>query len=59
MLAAGDQAQFTDGNSHVWTTGLDWLGFGLDVQDSNPLGNTTLTYINPNGLAWMSANALS
>ncbi len=58
LLATGDQAQFTDGNNNVWTTNLDWLGFGLDVQDGNPLGNTTLTYINTNGLAWMSANAL-
>ncbi len=58
LLATGDQAQFTDGNNNVWTTGLDWLGFGLAVDSIDPLGDTSLTYIDNNGLAWMSADAL-
>jgi len=45
LLATGDQAQFTDANDNVWTTNFDWLGFGTDVEDSDPLGDTTLTYI--------------
>jgi RHS repeat-associated protein len=58
LLATGDQAQFTDGNNNVWTTGLDWLGFGLAVDSIDPLGDTSLTYIDNNGLAWMSTDAL-
>jgi YD repeat-containing protein len=58
LLAAGDQAQFTDPNSNVWTTGLDWLGFGLPVLAADPLGDTALVYRDTNGLPWMSADPL-
>lgn len=59
LLAAGDTAQFTDGNNNVWATGLDWLGYGSSVQDADPLADTSLTYIDANGLAWLSANPLA
>jgi YD repeat-containing protein len=58
LLATGDQAQFTDANNNVWTMGLDWLGFGLPVATIDPLGDAALTYINSNGLAWLSSDAL-
>ena len=58
LLATGDQAQFTDANNNLWTTGLDWLGFGLPVATIDPLGDAALTYINSNGLAWLSSDAL-
>jgi RHS repeat-associated protein len=59
LLAAGDQAQFTDANNNIWTDGLDWLGFGLPVATIDPLGDAALTYIDSNGLAWLSADALA
>ncbi len=58
LLATGDTAQFTDGNNNVWTTGLDWLGFGSDTADIDPLGDAALSYRDTNDLAWMSADAL-
>ncbi len=58
LLATGDQAQFTDANTKIWTTGLDWLGFGLNAADIDPLGDASLNYVNANGLVWMSADAL-
>src|SRR6185437_15809073 len=54
----GDQALFTDANNKVWTEGLDWLGFGLDVADIDRLGDVALNYIDANGLAWLNADAL-
>ncbi len=59
LLAAGDQAQFTDANTNIWTAGLDWLGFGLPVLSADPLGDTSLIYRDGNGLAWLSADALA
>jgi RHS repeat-associated protein len=58
LLAAGDQASFTDPNNQVWTIGLDWLGFGLDTADIDPIGDASLNYLDANGLAWMSSDAL-
>jgi len=58
LRATGDQAQYTDANDQVWMTGLDWLGFGLDTADSDPLGNTSLIYRDANGLAYLSADQL-
>ncbi len=58
LLASGDQAQYSDPNSKVWTTGLDWLGFGLDTLDADPLGDTSLTYRDANGLPWLSSDQL-
>ncbi len=59
LLAAGDTALYTDARSNVWSTGLDWLGFGQDVQDADPLGDTSLIYRDTNGLAWMSSDQLA
>jgi hypothetical protein len=50
LLAVGDQAQYTHGRNDVWTTELDWLGFGLDAEDIDPLGDTSLVYRDVNGL---------
>ncbi len=58
LLAYGDQARFYDANSNPWATGIDWLGFGQDVQDLDPLGDAALTYVDPNGLPWLSADGL-
>jgi RHS repeat-associated protein len=58
LLAAGDQAQYTDGRNNVWTTEMDWLGFGLDTADLDPLGDASLTYRDVNGLPWLSADGL-
>jgi RHS repeat-associated protein len=58
LLATGAQAQYTDPNNQVWTTGLDWLGFGLNTSDIDPLGDAALTYRDANGLPWLSADAL-
>ena len=58
LLAAGAQAQYTDANDQVWTTGLDWLGFGLNTADIDPLGDAALTYRDANGLPWLSADQL-
>ncbi|HTU88465.1 MAG TPA: hypothetical protein VMF69_00055, partial [Gemmataceae bacterium] len=58
LLAAGDTAQFTDGNGNVWLTGMDWLGYGQDVADIDPLGDASLSYINTGGQVWMSTDAL-
>jgi RHS repeat-associated protein len=58
LLATGDQAQYTDPASNVWTTGLDWLGFGKDVQNADPLSDTSLIYRDSNGLPWLSADPL-
>src|SRR5207244_11219698 len=38
VLLAASPAAFTDGNSHVWKTYLDGLGFGLPVNGADPLG---------------------
>ncbi len=58
LLAVGDSAKFYDANDNPWTTGLDWLGFGEDVQDLDPDGNADLTYIDLNGLPWLLADGL-
>jgi YD repeat-containing protein len=58
LLATGSQAQYTDPRNNVWTTGLDWLGFGLSTADIDPLGNVALTYRDANGLPWLSADGL-
>ena len=58
LRATGDQAQFTDANDDVWVTSLDWLGFGLDTLDADPLGDTSVIYRDANGLPWLSADPL-
>jgi YD repeat-containing protein len=58
QVAGADQALYTDANNKVWSTGLDWLGFGADVQDMDPLGDTALTYVDANGLPWMTSDNL-
>ncbi len=59
LLAVGDQAQYTDARSNVWTTELDWSGFGRDIQNIDPLSDVSFTYRDTNGLPWMSSDALS
>jgi RHS repeat-associated protein len=58
LLATGAQAQLTDPRNNVWTTEMDWLGFGLDTENIDPLANPALTYRDTNGMPWMSADAL-
>jgi RHS repeat-associated protein len=58
VLLAQAQALYTDPRLHVWTSALDWLGFGTTVQSADPLGDTTLDYRDPNDLAWLDADPL-
>ncbi len=58
LLAVGDQATYKDPRGNVWTTELDWLGFGLNTEDIDPLGDAALTYRDTNGLPWMSSDPL-
>jgi RHS repeat-associated protein len=58
VLAAAGGAAFTDPRSNVWTTGLDWLGFGVPTSQADSLGDTALTYRDTNALPWLSADAL-
>jgi len=57
-LAVQAPAVYTDPRAFQWTTATDWLGFGTAVQAADPLGAVTLAYRDPNGLAWLSADAL-
>ncbi|HEY7310953.1 MAG TPA: RHS repeat-associated core domain-containing protein [Gemmataceae bacterium] len=54
----GEDARYTDQNNKTWTTGMDWLGFGEDVQDDDPLGDVAFTNLDPNGLPWMTWDAV-
>jgi RHS repeat-associated protein len=58
VLAAQAQASYTDPRTDVWTQGLDWLGFGLTAQASDPLSDLSTNYLDANGLAWLSADPL-
>jgi YD repeat-containing protein len=58
VLAAQAQASYTDGRNNVWTTRLDWLGFGQALQASDPLSDMTVQYRDANGLVWLVSNPL-
>jgi RHS repeat-associated protein len=58
LLATGAQALFTDPRNNVWTSQLDWLGFGLDSSDIDPLSDPTLIYRDTNGMPWLTADPL-
>jgi RHS repeat-associated protein len=58
VLAALATANYTDPNSQVWSTALDWLGFGLVTSAADPLADTTLSYRDPNGLDWLDTDPL-
>jgi RHS repeat-associated protein len=58
VLAAQAQASYTDPRNDVWAQGLDWLGFGLTAQASDPLADLSTNYLDANGLAWLSADQL-
>jgi RHS repeat-associated protein len=58
LLATGAQALFTDPRNNVWTSQLDWLGFGLDSSNIDPLSDPTLIYRDTNGMPWLTADPL-
>jgi RHS repeat-associated protein len=58
VLAAAAAALYTDPNNNVWTTYLDGLGFGQPVSAADPLGDTSLSYINSSAETWLSADPL-
>jgi YD repeat-containing protein len=55
----GEDTLYTDQNGKTWTIGQDWLGFGLDVQDDDPVGDVAFTDIDTNGLPWLSADGVA
>jgi RHS repeat-associated protein len=57
-LAAAAFATYTDPNSQTWTEYFDGLGFGRPVEIVDPLGDTAVTYLDGNGLPWLSADPL-
>jgi YD repeat-containing protein len=58
VLAVQAAASYTDPMTNTWQTRLDWLGQGQPVQSLSPLGNMQVSYVDPNGLAWLSADPL-
>jgi YD repeat-containing protein len=56
VLAVQGFANYTDPRNDVWQTYLDWLGFGLEQQASDPLGDMSITRHDANGLAWLMAD---
>jgi RHS repeat-associated protein len=58
LLAAAPET-YTDGLNNNWQYGMDWLGFGRVVTASDPLGDTSITARDSNGLPWLSADALA
>jgi YD repeat-containing protein len=58
MLLASASAAFTDGNGNTWLSYVDGLGFGRPVSQADPLGDTTLSEVTSNGLAWLTADPL-
>jgi YD repeat-containing protein len=58
VLAAAAAALYTDPNGKVWTTSLDGLGFGQPVSAADPLGDTSLSYVNSSAETWLSADPL-
>ena len=57
-LMAGAAALYTDPDGQTWTTFLDGLGMGQAIQQVDPLGDTSLTYRDANGLPWLTVNEL-
>jgi YD repeat-containing protein len=58
VLWATAPANFIDGRGNTWATYLDGLGFGHPVSQADPLGDTSLTFRDINGLAWLQADPL-
>jgi RHS repeat-associated protein len=58
VLAVEAQTAYTDPDSSLWQTRLDWLGFGTATQPVDPLGDQAETYRDGNGLAWLASDAL-
>src|SRR5205807_3538916 len=57
-LAAQAQATYTDPRTNNWVTDFDWLGFGTDTQQSDPLSDMSLTYRDANALGWLTSDPL-
>jgi RHS repeat-associated protein len=57
-LAVASSANFTDPRSNVWTSALDWAGFGAATNQADPLGDTVLTFRDGNALPWLPADGL-
>jgi RHS repeat-associated protein len=56
--AAVASYQVGSGTQPIWTTGLDWLGFGRPVTPADPLLDTGVWPRDVNGLAWLAADPL-
>jgi RHS repeat-associated protein len=52
-------ANYTDPRNNIWSTYLDWLGFGQPTEYIDPLNDTSIIHRDPNGLAWMPADPLA
>jgi RHS repeat-associated protein len=66
VLAAQAVADYFDPRGNQWQTELDWLGFGLATEASDPItdanGNlldTTVTHRDANGLRWLVDDPLA
>jgi len=59
VLVAQAQATYTDPRGNAWPDRLDWLGFGTATQQIDPLGDTTVTYHDANGLPWLTSDPLA
>src|SRR5262249_53221406 len=58
VLAAQAQSTYTDPRGNSWKNSYDWLGFGRATQAVDPLTDTTVTYRDGNGLAYLKSDAL-
>jgi RHS repeat-associated protein len=56
--AAVASYQVGSGTQPIWTTGLDWLGFGRPVTPADPLLDSGVWPRDVNGLAWLAADPL-
>jgi YD repeat-containing protein len=59
VLAVQASANYTDPRGHLWETYTDWLGFGLEQQAIDPLGDMAVAQHDPNGLDWLAVDPLA
>src|SRR5207244_2053026 len=58
VLAAGATASYTDPRNNSWKSYLDWLGLGELIMAQDPLADTSVAYVDANGLPWLTADGL-
>lgn len=59
VLATDATAIYVDPRNHVWQSRLDWTGFGLVTESTDPHGYTKVTHYTRDGLPWLTADEMS